>query len=133
MTVFHRVEMKNPTPQLLAIITVVLVTLLSAGCSTTPRQASSGSCPAPTVELGVVDLSAHLPKIVSLGVGRNCTITPTSLPGGDVQLELAVEDPIADSKATRLSQTRFIASPGKHHTVSVGELLVGLTPKLKPE
>jgi hypothetical protein len=126
--------MKNSTPQLLAINTVVvLVALLSASCSTSPRQTSSGSCPAPTAELGVIELSARIPKIVSLGVGTNCTITPTLLPSGDVQLELAIETPIADSKATRLCQTRFTARLGVHHTVSVGDLLIGITPKLKAE
>src|SRR5262245_60499024 len=123
--------MRNFTPLLAINTVVVLVVLLSAGCSTTPHQASSGSCPAPTTELGVVELSARTPKIVSLGVGTNCTITPTLLLGGDVQLELAVETPIADSKGTRLCQTRFTARPGVHHTVSVGDLLIGITPKLK--
>src|SRR5687767_6768266 len=111
--------MKDSTPQLLAINTVVvLVALLSAGCSTSPRQATSGSPPAPTVELGAIDLSARIPRMVRLGVGTNCTITPTLLPGGDLQLELAVETPIADSQATRLCQTRFTARPGVHHIVS---------------
>jgi hypothetical protein len=127
-------RMKNSTPQLLRINTVVvLVALLSASCLTSPRQASSGSCPTPMAELGVIALSASIPKIVSLGAGTNCTITPTVLPGGELQLELAVETPIADSTATRLCQTRFTARLGVHHTVSVGELLIGLTPTLKAE
>jgi hypothetical protein len=125
--------MKTATPQLFILSTVVvLVALLSGSCSTSPRQASSGSCPVPTVELGVIELSARIPKIVSLGVGTNCTITPTVLPGGEVQLELAVETPIADiadTKATRLCQARFAARSGVHHTVSVGDVLIGLTPK----
>ena len=128
----HR--MKKSTPLLaINIVAAVLTALLSTSCSTSPRQASSGSCPAPTAELGVVELSARIPKIVNLGVGTNCTVTPTLLSGGEVQLELAVETPIADSKATRLCQTRFIARLGMHHTVSVGDLLIGITPRLKAE
>ena len=112
---------------------VILVALLSDSCSTSPRQASSGSCPVPTVELGVIELSARIPTIVRVGVGTNCTITPTVLLGGELELELAVETPIADSNATRLCQARFAARSGVHHTVSVGDVLIGLTPKLKAE
>jgi Flp pilus assembly secretin CpaC len=83
-------------------------------------------------ELGVVELSDRAPLRFNLGDGRSCVVTPTVLADGNIQMEIAVEAMAADGKSEQLGQSRLTARPGQQASISVGDRMIGLTPKLKP-
>ncbi len=128
------------TLQTTIISATVLVTLLVTSCSKSPgeptgpatnvRQVSSLPADMPTADLGPVELTASTQKRVSLGEGKDCIITPTVLPDGNLQMELVVESKAGDGKVQRLGQSRLTARPGQQCAVSVGSTMVSLTPKL---
>jgi hypothetical protein len=122
---------------------VVLVALFAAGCSKSPsepttqatnvRQVSSLPADMPMNDLGEVELTAHTQKRVSLGDGKDCVITTTVLADGNLQMDLLVERKGDDGKIQRLAQSRLKARPGQQCAISVGDTMVSLTPKLKPQ
>ncbi len=85
----------------------------------------------PKADLGEVEFTAHTQKRVSLGEGKECVITPTVLPDGNLQMDLAVERKDTEGKVQRLAQSRLTARPGQQCAISVGDTMVSLTPKLK--
>lgn len=130
-------------PHIITTSATVLVTLFAAGCSkssseptaqaTTVRQVSSLPADIPTKDLGEVELTASTQKRVSLGEGKECVITPTVLPDGNLQMELIVESKAGDGKVQRLGQSRLTARPGQQCAISVGSMMVSLTPRLKTQ
>ncbi|MFO1477406.1 MAG: hypothetical protein U1F98_12220 [Verrucomicrobiota bacterium] len=86
-----------------------------------------------TKELGVVEFSAHTPKSFTLGPGTNCVITPTILPDSILKLHIAVETKDADGKASQMGQGEVTQRSGQQCGISVGDMMISLTPKLKVE
>ena len=131
------------TPHIITTSATVLVTLLAVSCSKSPseptgqatnvRQVSSLPADMPTADLGQVELTASTQKRVTLGEGKDCVITPTVLPDGNLQMELVVETKTGDGKVQRLGPSRLTARPGQHCAISVGSTMVGLTPQLKTQ
>ena len=119
----------------------VLVAAFAVSCSKSPseptgqatnvRQVSSLPANMPKADLGEVEFTAHTQKRVSLGEGKECVITPTVLPDGSLQMDLAVERKDTEGKVQRLAQSRLTARPGQQCAISVGDTMVSLTPKLK--
>jgi hypothetical protein len=129
------------TPHIITASATVLITLLAVSCSKSPseptgqaanvRQVSSLPADMPTADLGQVELTASTQKRVSLGDGKDCVITPTVLPDGNLQMELVVETKAADGKVQHVGQARLTARPGQQCAISVGSTIVSLTPTLK--
>lgn len=95
------------------------------------RQVSSLPADMPTVDLGEVELTASTPKRVSLADGKECVITPTLLADCSIQMDLAVESKAADGKMQQLGQSRITQRAGQQCGITVGGMMVSLTPKLK--
>jgi len=70
---------------------------------------------------------------LTLGRVQRCAITPTVLADGNILMEIAVEGMAADGKAEQLGQSRLTARPGQHCAISVGDRMIALSAKLKPQ
>jgi len=131
------------TPHIITTSATVLVALFAVGCSESPsepavqatnvRQVSSLPADMPTKDLGEVELTAQTQKRVSLGDGKDCVITPTVLADGNLQMDLSVERKGDDGKIQRLAQSRLTARPGQQCAISIGDMMVSLTPRLKAQ
>ncbi len=131
------------TPHIITTSAAVLVTMIGVSCSKSPseptgqatnvRQVSSLPADMPTVDLGQVELTASTQKRVSLDEGKDCVITPTVLPDGNLQMELVVETKTGGGKVQRLGQSQLTARPGQECAISVGSMMVSLTPRLKTQ
>jgi hypothetical protein len=119
-----------------------LVVMLAVGCSKSPagpsaqetklRQQLSIPANMPFTDLGVIELSAQVPKQVSFGAGRDCLLTPTVLPDGNLMINLFSEAKTADGK-TLSEHSRITVRSGQQCAVTLDGLLVVFTPKLKTE
>ena len=84
-------------------------------------------------DLGMVELSDGIAARIDLGAGTNCVITPTVLSDGNAQMQITVEVTNADGTASQLGQSRLTARPGQHCSISVGDRMIALTPRLKAQ
>jgi len=96
-------------PQITTISFVVLLAVLTAGCSrmtadqeANVRKAFGVPADMPMKDLGEVELRAGIPKRVRLGAGKDCTITATRRTNGLTELNLLYEfkDEIIDGVKT---------------------------------
>ena len=78
----------------------------------------------------MLPLSDHVSTTVSLGKNRECTITPTLLENGDLQIILTVETIGADGRPLGMNAARVITRPGEPFDVSIGNLDLAFTPQL---
>jgi|ERR1017187_3072315 hypothetical protein len=128
---------------IITINAAALIAMIAMSCSKSPSEPAADNhnlrrlseLPAnmTTKELGVVEFSAHTPQTFSLGSGTNCVITPTFLPGGILKLHIAVGTKSADGKISQIGQSEVTQRSGQQCGVSVGDLMISLTPKLKAE
>ena len=81
-------------------------------------------------DLGVLPLSNHIATTISLGKNKKCTITPTLLDGGNLQIILAMETTGADGRPLGVNIARVVARPGEPFDVSIGEMNLAFTPQL---
>ena len=119
-----------------------LVVMLAVSCSKSPagptaqetrlRQQLSIPANVPVKDLGVVELSAQVPRQVSLGAGSDCLLTPTVMADGNLMINLFCEAKTADGK-TLSSHSRITVRSGQQYVTSFDGLLVVFTPKLKAE
>ena len=122
---------------------LVLTALLAVSCSKSrdeqpgqgKKRATDVFSPAdvPTVDLGEVELTPSTPKRLSLAGGKECVITPTILKDGSIQMDLMVESKVADGRTQRLGQSRLTQRPGQQCGITVGGMMITLTPKLKTQ
>jgi hypothetical protein len=134
--------MKNYFTRTCAINATALVLLFAAGCSKSPDRETAEdkklrkelSIPAsmPVKDLGVVELSANIPKRISLGEGREFIITPIVLSNDVLMVHMFVETKKAGNLTER-SQSQLMAKSGQQCALSVGNLMIGITPMLKKE
>jgi regulator of replication initiation timing len=89
--------------------------------------------PANVTDLGMIEISDRAPTQFDLGAGQNCVVTPTVLSDGNIQMEIAVEVKTDDGKVEQLGQSRLTARPGQQCAISVGDMMISLTAKLKTE
>ena len=80
--------------------------------------------------LGVLPLSNHVSTTVSLGKNKQCTITPTLLKSGNVQIILDMETTDADGRPQGMNVARVLARSGEPFDVSIGDMSLAFTPQL---
>lgn len=75
-------------------------------------------------------LSDHVSTTVSLGDNTHCTLTPTMLKGGNLQIILAMETTSINGKLQSVNVARVVAHPGEPFSVSIGEMDLAFTPQV---
>jgi Flp pilus assembly secretin CpaC len=118
--------MKNHTS---LTILALLVSLL-AGCSKQPAAATSLN--SKNTDLGIVEVSDGTPIQRSLGGSRACIITPTVVTKGSVSLSIAIVETNSAGVVETLATPRVQNLSGQPVMVSVGDIVIHLTPKIKP-
>ncbi|MGB7768783.1 MAG: hypothetical protein WBN22_08010 [Verrucomicrobiia bacterium] len=83
-----------------------------------------------TKDLGVLPLSNHVSTTINLGKNQECTITPTLLKSGNVQIILAMETTSADGRPQGMNVARVLARPGEPFDVSIGDMNLAFTPQM---
>ncbi|HUA39499.1 MAG TPA: hypothetical protein VMA35_13995 [Candidatus Sulfopaludibacter sp.] len=93
---------------------------------------SSKAAPGPLNRhnLGVLPLSNHVSTTVPLDRNTQCTLTPTLLESGTVQIILTMETTGADGKPVGMNVARVVAHPGEPFDVSIGSLDLAFTPQI---
>ena len=86
-----------------------------------------------TKDLGVLPLSDHVSTTVSLGRNRQCTITPTLLKSGDLQLILSMETVANNGRPTGMNVARVVTKPGEPFDVAIGDINLAFTPHISVE
>jgi hypothetical protein len=81
-------------------------------------------------DLGVLPLSDHVSTTVSLGNNTQCTLTPTMLKGGNLQIILAMETTSINGKLQNVNVARVVARPGEPFSVSIGDIDLAFTPQV---
>jgi hypothetical protein len=80
--------------------------------------------------LGMLSLSNHIPTTINLPKNKECTITPTLLDGGNLQIILAMETRGSDGRTESMNVTRVINRSGEPFDISIGDMNLVFTPKL---
>jgi hypothetical protein len=99
----------------------VLIAALVTGCSKSP----SGSSPATVTDL---ELSTKLPTHVTIDSSHDCTITTTTIPGGQLMLRL---DYKSSDSAKPTPPVKLVLSPGQEFTVQTEGMAAPLRFKAK--
>jgi hypothetical protein len=81
-------------------------------------------------DLGVLPLSNHISTTVTLGKNRQCTITPTLMKSGNLEIILAMETTKADGTPLGMNVSRVLAKPDEPFDVSIGDMDLAFTPQL---
>ena len=80
--------------------------------------------------LGVLPLSNHVSTTITIGKNTQCTLTPTMLKSGDVQIILDMETMDADGRPQGMNVARVLARPGEPFNVSIGDISLAFTPEI---
>ena len=80
--------------------------------------------------LGVLPLSNHVSTTINIGKNTQCTLTPTVLKSGDVQIILDMETMDADGRPQGMNVARVLARPGEPFDVSIGDISLAFTPEI---
>ncbi len=96
------------------------------------QPADAASTPPASVNLGVVELTESVPMRLDLGAGRQCVVTASSLPDGNLQLVFTAEAATPDGTPTQITQT-VTAPPGGQLFSSINGVQVALKPVLKTQ
>ena len=80
--------------------------------------------------LGVLPLSNHVSTTITIGKNTQCTLTPTVLKSGDVQIILDMETLDADGRPQGMNVARVLARPGEPFDVSIGDISLAFTPEI---
>ena len=80
--------------------------------------------------LGVLPLSNHVSTTINIGKNTQCTLTPTVLKSGDVQIILDMETLDADGRPQGMNVARVLARPGEPFDVSIGDISLAFTPEI---
>jgi len=116
-------------PHIITLNAAILAAILITGCSKSASQQPHAAAPPNLKDLGAVELVAGTPTQFSVGAGKGCTITAKQIPNG-IGLKLVVLSTNADGTVDR-SQGQIDAVPGQQCAISMGDIMVGLTPTLK--
>jgi hypothetical protein len=127
---------------LVAIVLIISVGALSTACRKKPvartlhaaqmnnHSPASVKSALNKKDLGVLPLSNHVSTTISLGKNRECTITPTLLESGDLQIILAMETTGADGRLQSMNVARVLARPGEPFDVFIDDMDLAFTPQL---
>ena len=80
--------------------------------------------------LGVLPLSNHVSTTVPLDRNTRCTLTPTVLQSGNVEIILAMETTGADGKPAGMNVARVLTHSGEPFDVSIGTVDLAFTPQI---
>src|SRR5882724_6706075 len=80
-----------------------------------------------TVDLGTIELTAHTPKRLSLGAGRDCILTGAQVSDGSIEVKMSVE---ASDHSEQFGEYRITTQSGRVVGVGVGETIVQFAPIL---
>ena len=80
--------------------------------------------------LGVLPLSNHVSTTITIGKNTQCTLTPTMLKSGDVQIILDMETMDAEGRPQGMNVARVLARPGEPFDVSIGDISLAFTPEI---
>jgi len=83
-----------------------------------------------TKDLGLLPLSDHVSTTVTLDKNKQCTITPTVLKTGDLQLILTMETTGTDGKTIGMNVARVVTKPGEPFDVAIGDINLAFTPHI---
>jgi hypothetical protein len=81
-------------------------------------------------DLGVLPLSNHVSTTISLGKNKECTITPTLLKSGNIQIILAMITTGTDGRPQGMNVARVLAHSGEPFDVAIGDMSLAFTPQL---
>lgn len=128
---------KRPVVIALILLTGVFLTACQKRPSARTLHAASANHSTNSVtsslhkkDLGVLALSDHVSTTVSLGDNTQCTLTPTMLKGGNLQIILAMETTSINGKLQSVNVARVVARPGEPFSVSIGEMDLAFTPQV---
>ncbi|HWH70204.1 MAG TPA: hypothetical protein VNT26_12525 [Candidatus Sulfotelmatobacter sp.] len=126
---------------MLKSITIIFAgILLLAGCAT-DRRSAQGSDPTGLIDWGVLELSVNTPKRLSLGEGKDCTVTAVSAAAGKLQLKIETKEklvggelppgvPLGTPVESIKTYTATVPS-GVQLVMGIGQRLVRFTPMVK--
>jgi hypothetical protein len=80
--------------------------------------------------LGVLPLSNHVSTTVPLGRNTLCTLTPTLLESGNVQIILTMETTGANGRPVGMDVARVLAHSGEPFDVSIDNMDLAFTPQM---
>jgi hypothetical protein len=119
------------------IVMAVLTGILLTACQKKPVEQAlhAAEINHPSVStnrqnLGVLSLSNHISTTITLPKNKECTITPTLLDGGDLQIILTMETKGTDGKTESMNVTRVINHSGEPFDVSISDMNLAFTPRL---
>lgn len=81
-------------------------------------------------DLGMLSLSNHIPSTFNLHKNKECTITPTLLDGGNLQIILAMKRRGPNGITESMNVARVVNRSGEPFDVSIGDVNLIFTPKL---
>lgn len=124
-----------------AILAIISIALLLTACQKKPaaetlhaaevaHATDSAKLNLDKKDLGVLPLSNHISTTISLGKNKECTLTPTLLKSGDLQIILAMTTTGADGRPRGMNVARVLGTPGEPFDVSIGDVYLAFTPQL---
>ena len=96
-------------------------------------KTSGGSPSLGTTDLGSLELQSGVPVNFDLGGGTNCIVTPTALADGNNTMQIKVGVANGDGTFAVLGESRITARPGQQCSISVGDRMIALAVKVKPQ
>ncbi|MCC6822282.1 MAG: hypothetical protein IT579_16245 [Verrucomicrobia subdivision 3 bacterium] len=116
-----------------AAATTALPTVIPASDVKVTMKTTTLAPPANETDLGSIEFADGIAVRFDLGGGTNCVVTPKILSDGNAQMQISVEVTNADGTASLLGQSYLTARPGQHCSISVGDRMIALAPKLKTQ
>jgi uncharacterized lipoprotein YbaY len=105
----------------LPFVILAALALIVPGCSKKPAVPVQ-----PIVDLGVVDLNNGTQNKLDLKNGTTCLVTPKSVQGGQIMLEMQIE-----KDGAVVASPRVEATPDQPVSVSLNDVTLKFTPHLK--
>lgn len=96
-------------------------------------KVTTSAPPVNETDLGLIELSDGIAVRFDLGAGTNCVVTPKVLSDGNAEMQISLETTNADGTTSLLGQSYLTARPGQHCSISVGDRMIALAPKLKTQ
>jgi Flp pilus assembly secretin CpaC len=113
-----------------SLIILALLASLLAGCS--KHSAMTVSPNLNSTDLGIVEVSDGIAIHHDLDGSRACVITPTVFKDGSVRLAIAIQETNSAGVVETLATPSVKNMAGQPVMVSVGDIAIHLTPKIKP-
>jgi hypothetical protein len=126
-------RVRNLVAMIMAILAGTLLTACQKKSAERTLRAAEINQPSVSTNgenLGVLSLSNHIPTTINLPQNKECTITPTLLDGGNLQIILAMETRGSGGRTKSMNVTRVINRSGEPFDIPIGDMNLVFTPKL---